>query len=187
MTATCCTTGCGARAVAREWWKRWPSRLHAPWVVSLAVRFCAVSLAVSSVREADPDSADEFLLLAGIEGLRRVAERVELEAAVDVPRAVACRLREREGCGCAETQKSKRMIDAGELVIVIEAEADLDRKRDVHGRIRPSRRDANLEIGSRVASAVSLTETRLCIQLECHRSEEHTSELQSPYVISYAV
>src|ERR1041384_6684356 len=167
---TRCTTGCGARAVDRESWKRWPSRPREPSAVSLAVRFCAASLAASSVREADPDSADEFLLLPGIERFRRVAERVELESAVDVPRSVAGRLRKRECRCCAETQKPKRMIDAGELVVVIEAQPDLDRKRDVHRRIRPSRRDANLEVGSRVESTIGLTEPGMRIELECHES-----------------
>src|SRR5262245_24915405 len=106
----------------------------------------------------DPEGKHDFAAITVVEGLGRVAERVDVDAAVQIPRAeLARRVAHRHRQESAHIKVAKRRVAVRALVIVVEAEAQLDRDSD--GRLatcdRPARSDAELEIRALARSAVS--------------------------------
>src|SRR5437868_5114224 len=71
------------------------------------------------------------------------------------------------------------MVDAGELVVVANAQAHLHGNSDAEATNRMSRRRAQLEVPACLEPTVQLSDARLGIELECHqpvRFERRTSE-----------
>src|SRR5688500_16096725 len=112
----------------------------------------------ASVADAEADRDDDLRLIAGVECLRRVAERLEFEAAVHVPRPVVGIAAERYRADRRQAEEAELVVDAGQLVVVLQAETDLDRELDAEVRIDPARRDTDLQVGARQRPAVRLAE-----------------------------
>src|SRR5258705_1692461 len=122
-----------------------------PWLVTL-------------IRKADAGGTDYLVRIAVVERLRGVTELLELHPGVEVPGAVCRRTSDGHRGDARDAEVTERVIDEVrekdgpfvELVVVADAEADLDRHRDAGLRTAVTRAHAELEILARLGPAVSL-------------------------------
>jgi hypothetical protein len=70
----------------------------------------------ASVGEADDDGADDLLLFACVERLRRVAQRLKLDPAMHVPRTVAGGAAQWNRRNCPEAEITECVIHTGQFV-----------------------------------------------------------------------
>src|SRR5436305_1699836 len=122
-----------------------------------------------SVRKPDPDGADDFRLIAAIERFGRVAERLEFHATMHVPGTIRRAPEEGHPRDGAKTQKPEFVVDAGELIVVLQAETNGERKGNGEFRVVDSRSDPELEIRSSVLSAVRLSEPRSRVEFKSQK------------------
>src|SRR5258705_6634024 len=80
----------------------------------------------ASVGEADADEADDLLLFASVECLRRVAQGLKFEPPMHVPRAVRGGAAERNSRICPEAEITEGVIHTGEFVVIRQTEPHLD-------------------------------------------------------------
>src|SRR5262249_25423450 len=99
--------------------------------------------------------------VARVERLRRLAEPVNLDAAVDVQP-----LRDRQRRNAAGADEAERVIPPRELVVVADAQANSYRHRDPDATQGPPGRGAEPEIPACLETAIELSDAWLRIQLE---------------------
>src|SRR5687768_6813704 len=108
------------------------------------------------VGETDSEGSDDLGVLAAVDRLRCVTERLEFDAAVHVPRTKARRAADRHGHEPAHAEVSELVVYALELVIVAGTQTDLHREGQRRRRHRVARRDAELEVLTGVVAGVRL-------------------------------
>src|SRR4029453_1933997 len=114
------------------------------------------------VREPDSERKEALRRLVVVEVLRRVAEREEIAADVEVPRSVRARnLADRHGEQHADVKEAELVVFTGHrvLVVVVQAEGNLhwNRNRSFLPEAPARTRETELEVRPLVRTAVSAT------------------------------
>src|SRR5687767_302720 len=96
---------------------------------------------IGLIGDANPERPADLRSVTRVQRLGRVAQRLELEAAMDVEVRP-----DRHGGQPADAEEAKLVVDPVELVVVAHAQANLHRNRERCSRSADAGRNAKLEI-----------------------------------------